>query len=73
MQLTNFIAYLKDTKNQGILPNDCQAFLKGLKEANKADKSVQRQQKNMAAIIRKNLAQAARSVTNGKGFYDLDS
>ncbi|CAF3102197.1 unnamed protein product [Rotaria socialis] len=73
LQLTNFIAYLKDTKNQEILSNDCQAFLKGLKEANKADKTIQRQQKNMATLIRKNLEQAARSVTNGKGFYDLDS
>jgi Glu-tRNA(Gln) amidotransferase subunit E-like FAD-binding protein len=73
LKSTNFITYLKDIHNQELLRSDCETFLKGLKEAKKADKAVQREQKYLAATIQEQIKQVARDVTNGKGFYEFDN
>jgi hypothetical protein len=72
-QLTNFITYLQDTKNQGLLNSDCEAFIKGLKAAKKADKEAERAQKNLLKTIEKQIKQVGRDITNEKGFDELDS
>jgi hypothetical protein len=73
IQSANFIEYLKNTVNQELLRSDCDAFVKGLKAAKKADKEAEHEQKRLTATIRKQLQQVANSVTNSKGFYDFDN
>ncbi|CAF3230251.1 unnamed protein product [Rotaria sp. Silwood2] len=73
LQSANFITYLKNTTNQQLLHNNCEAFIKGLKTAKKADETAQHAQQHLAATIRKKIKQVTRDVTNGKGFYDLDN
>ncbi len=72
-QSANYIKYLKDTTNQGLLNSDCEGFMKGLKAAMKADKEVERTQKNLAKIIEKKIKQVAWDITHGKGFYEFDN
>ena len=69
----NFIEYLKNTTNQQLLPTDCEAFIKGLTAAKKADKETERAQKRLTTTIRKQLQQVAHDVTNGKGFDEIDN
>jgi hypothetical protein len=72
-QSANFITYLKDTKNQELLHSDCEGFIKGLQAAKKADKEAERSQNDLVRIVQKQIKQAARDVTSGKGFHELDS
>ena len=72
-QSANFIAYLKNTVNQGLVHSDCEGFIKGLKAAKKADKEAERAQKQLARTIEKQLKQVIYSINNGKEFEDLDS
>ena len=72
LQSDNVIQYLKDTTHQELLRSDCEAFINGLKAAKKADKTVERTQKQLAREIRKQIKQAARNVNNGNGFHELD-
>jgi hypothetical protein len=69
----NFIAYLKDTTNQGLLKTDCEGFITGLKAAKKSDKEFEREQKKLARTIEKQLKQVMYDLNHGKEFQELDS
>jgi len=72
-QFANFITYLQDTNNQGLLNSDCEGFIKGLKAAKKADKEAERAQRYLIKTIQKQIKQVGRDITNEKGFDELDS
>ncbi len=71
-QSANFIAYLKDTKNQGLLQTECEGFITGLNSAKKADKEFAREQKKLSREIGKQLKQVMYDINHGKKFQDLD-
>lgn len=73
LKSANFINYISNTTNQGLLNNDCEAFIKGVKAAIKADEIANDANKYLASTILKKIKQVAFDVTNGKGFYELKS
>ena len=64
----NFIDYLKDSTNQGLLTTNCEGFLQGLQSAKKADKDLEHTKKKLIKQIEKEFKQAAHDATSGKEF-----
>jgi hypothetical protein len=71
-QSAHFIAYLKDTTNQGLLQTNCEGFITGLKAAKKSDKEFAREQRKLAKTIQKQLKQVMYDINHGKEFQELN-
>lgn len=71
-QSPNFIAYIRNPANQGLLYSNCSAFITGVKAAKSADQNIQRARQQIRADIYQRFRQVPRDVTGSNRPNELD-
>lgn len=71
-QSPNFIAYIRNPANQGLLYINCSAFITGVKAAKSVDQAAQRARQQIRADIYQRFRQVPHEVTNSNLPNELD-
>ena len=72
-QTPNFVAYIQNPTNQGLLYSNCSLFIAGVKLAKVADQGVQRARQQTSQDIDRRFRQVPHNVTGSNGPNELDS
>ncbi len=73
IQSTNFVSYITNSTNQGLLYSNCTGYVIGLQKAKLADKVAERTRQRIAQDIYRRIRQVPRDVTGSNGPNDMDS
>lgn len=69
----NFIAYIQNPSNQGLLRSNCTAFVAGVRDAKSVDQRTQRAREQIRADIYRRFRQVPRDVVANNRPNDMDS